>query len=129
MNDSPYVIGIDLGTTNSAVAYAERRNGGDPLAPPLRVFEVPQVVAPGDVQPRPVLPSFLYLADEHERESGALGTPWDPGGDPVGTFARDHGALVPSRQVASAKSWLAYGGVDREARVRVAAAALLDYPV
>ena len=117
MNDSRYVIGIDLGTTNSAVAYAERRSGGDPLAPALRVFEVPQLVAPGDVQPRPMLPSFLYLADAHERASGTLAPAWDPGGDPVGAFARDHGALVPSRQVASAKSWLAYGGVDRTAPI------------
>ncbi len=117
MNDSRYVIGIDLGTTNSAVAYAERRSGGDPLAPALRVFEVPQLVAPGDVQPRPVLPSFLYLADAHERASATLAPAWDPGADPVGTYARDHGALVPSRQVASAKSWLAYGGVDRTAPI------------
>ena len=47
VNDSRYVIGIDLGTTNSAVAYAERRSGGDPLAPALRVFDVPQLVAQG----------------------------------------------------------------------------------
>jgi hypothetical protein len=112
-----YVIGIDLGTTNSAVAYVERRRGDDPLVPRLRIFEVPQVVAPGDVQQRPVLPSFLYLADEQERASGALGAPWDPAADPVGLFARDRGALVPSRQVASAKSWLAYGGVDRTAAI------------
>ena len=117
MNDSRYVIGIDLGTTNSAVAYAERRSGGDPLAPALRVFDVPQLVAPGDVQPRHVLPSFLYLADAHERASGTLAPEWDSGGDPVGAFARDHGALLPSRQVASAKSWLAYGGVDRTAPI------------
>ena len=117
MNDSRYVIGIDLGTTNSAVAYAEARTGGDPLAPALRVFEVPQLVAPGDVQPRPMLPSFLYLADAHERASGMLVPHWDSSGDPVGAFARDHGALVPSRQVASAKSWLAYGGVDRTAPI------------
>jgi hypothetical protein len=117
VNDSRYVIGIDLGTTNSAVAYAERRRGGDPLAPALRVFEVPQLVAPGDVQPRPVLPSFLYLADAHERASGTLAPDWNSGADPVGAYARDHGALVPSRQVASAKSWLAYGGVDRTAPI------------
>ena len=59
------------------VAYVEHRPGGDPLAPAVRVFEVPQLVAPGEVQPRPVLPSFLYLADEHERASGALAPPWD----------------------------------------------------
>jgi hypothetical protein len=112
-----YVIGIDLGTTNSAAAYVERRRGGDPLAPALQVFDVPQLAAPGDVQSRPVLPSFLYLADEHERASGALALPWDAAADPVGAFARDHGALLPARQVASAKSWLAYGGVDRTAPI------------
>ncbi len=111
------VIGIDLGTTNSAVAYVEPRPGGDPLSPALRVFEVPQLVAPGDVQSRPVLPSFLYLADAHERVGGALAPPWDADADPVGVFARDHGALVPARQVVSAKSWLAFGGVDRTAPI------------
>jgi hypothetical protein len=117
VSDSKYVIGIDLGTTNSALAYVERDRGGDPIAPVLQVFDVPQVVAPGEVQARPVLPSFLYLADEHERMSGALRPSWNYDGDPVGVFARDHGALVPSRQVASAKSWLAYGGVDRTAPI------------
>ena len=117
MNDSRYVIGIDLGTTNSAVAYVEQRSIQDPLSPPLRLFDVPQLVAAGRVEPRPVLPSFLYLADEHERASATLAMPWDVAADPVGVFARDHGALVPSRQVASAKSWLAYGGVDRTAPI------------
>jgi hypothetical protein len=117
VNDARYIIGIDLGTTNSAVAYVERQSLHDPLSPPLRLFEVPQLVAPGRVAPRPVLPSFLYLADDHERASGTLAVPWDATADPVGVFARDQGALVPSRQVASAKSWLAYGGVDRTAPI------------
>ncbi len=116
-NRMQYVIGIDLGTTNTAVAYVEHRPEADPFTPTVRVFEVPQVVAPGEVQPRPVLPSFLYLADEHEHASGALAPAWDAEADPVGSFAREHGALVPSRQVASAKSWLAYGGVDRTAAI------------
>jgi molecular chaperone DnaK (HSP70) len=117
VNESQYVIGIDLGTTNSAVAYIERQPLDDPVSPPLGLFDVPQLVAPGRVEPRPVLPSFLYLADEHERASGTLAVPWDAAADPVGVFARDQGALVPSRQVASAKSWLAYGGVDRTAPI------------
>jgi len=115
VNDSRYVIGIDLGTTNSAVAYIERQPLDDPVSPPLRLFDVPQLVGPGRVEPRPVLPSFLYLADEHDRASGTMAVPWDAAADPVGVFARDQGALVPSRQIASAKSWLAYGGVDRTA--------------
>ena len=115
MNESQYLIGIDLGTTNSAVAYIERQPLDDPVSPPLRLFDVPQLVAPGRVEPRSVLPSFLYLADEHDRVSGTMAVPWDAETDPIGVFARDQGALVPSRQVASAKSWLAYGGVDRTA--------------
>ena len=91
-NRMQYVIGIDLGTTNSAVAYVEH---GRPAirSPRVRVFEVPQLVAPGEVQPRPVLPSFLYLADEHERASGTTGAvPWDAAADPVGVFARESAA-------------------------------------
>jgi hypothetical protein len=117
VSESRYVIGIDLGTTNSAVAYVDRRRTADPLDPVARVFDVPQIIAPGEVQERPVLPSFLYLADDRERASEAFATPWSREADPVGVFARDHGALVPARQVASAKSWLAYGGVDRTAPI------------
>jgi molecular chaperone DnaK (HSP70) len=110
---SRYVVGIDLGTTNSAVAFAE----GESAA--VRIFPVPQVTAPGTVEPRPLLPSFLYLAGEGELPAGALDVPWDgPGRDfAVGDFAHSRGLEVPRRLVASAKSWLSHAGADRTAAI------------
>ena len=112
-----YCVGIDLGTSNTALAFAdlEARDPGASVA----VFEVPQLVGPGDVAPRPLLPSHLYLPGPHELPEGALALPWDPGhrGPAVGGFARDQGARVPGRHVASAKSWLCHAAVDRTAAI------------
>src|SRR5436305_1640474 len=110
-----YLVGIDLGTTNTALAYvdtASRAAGG----PKLHTFHVPQVVAAGQVGEQPLLPSFLYLPGPHDLAPGSIDLPWrkDPT-DAVGVFARNHGAKVPGRQVASAKSWLSHPGVDRTA--------------
>ena len=104
------VVGIDLGTTNSALAWLERRG-------PVQRFAIPQLVAPGEIAVRPVLPSFVYLPTDDERAVGALRQPWDDEvpAAVVGEFAREQGALVPSRQIASAKSWLANPSVDRTA--------------
>ena len=110
---SRYVVGIDLGTTNSAVAFV------DTEASPWRVatFSVPQLVAPGQVESRETLPSFHYQPATGELASGALRLPWsrEEPDHAVGMFARDHGALVPGRLVVSAKSWLSHSGVDRTA--------------
>ncbi len=107
-----YVVGIDLGTTNSALAYAAIPDGD--AAPEFHVLPIPQLVGTRDVGSRPVLPSFLYLAGPKEFPAGALDLPWSPNLDrAVGTFARDQGAKVPGRLVASAKSWLSHPGVDR----------------
>ncbi len=113
---SRFLIGIDLGTTNSAVAYVdteERPARGAP--PPVRVFETPQLVAEGEVRALPSLPSFLYFTDDAEDAAPGLRLPWEEQTDGalVGTFARERGALVPGRQVASAKSWLCLSSVDR----------------
>ena len=70
-SESPFLVGIDLGTTNSAVAFVDTRRGGR-----VQLFRVPQLTAPGRVDPYPVLPSFLFFPDAHELESGALATPW-----------------------------------------------------
>ncbi len=103
------MIGIDLGTTNSALAWAGPRG-------PVRVFEIAQLVAAGEVDRRPTLPSFLYFPDARELESGRVRLPWDPDPDAIaGVFARDFGALVPARQISSAKSWLSNAAVDRSA--------------
>ncbi len=110
-----YVVGIDLGTTNCALAYVDLKATGPELE--IKVLEIPQLVGPGRLGKREVLPSFLYLPGEFEF-LGDLSLPWDPERRyAVGVFARDQGALVPGRLVSSAKSWLCHGGVDREAPI------------
>lgn len=112
-----YIIGIDLGTTNSAVAYVDLSR---PAAArrKIRFFEVPQLVAPGEVAPQPILPSFLYLPGQYDLPKGSTALPWAAErGYAVGTLAREQGANVPGRLVASAKSWLCHGGVDRTAPI------------
>jgi molecular chaperone DnaK (HSP70) len=105
--DAVYAVGVDLGTTNCALAAT--RLDVDPAAPAiLDVLDVPQVINPGEVEPRPLLPSFLYLPHEQELPAKALALPWEAGrGFVVGGFARSQGARVPGRLVHSAKSWLA----------------------
>ncbi len=112
-----YSVGIDLGTTNSALAEldlaVEPAGPGEPLPGPMPLF-VPQVVAPGEVAERELLPSFVYLPSPHEAPAGSFALPWDEQRDyVVGQYARDRGATVPGRLVASAKSWLSHPGVDR----------------
>jgi molecular chaperone DnaK (HSP70) len=123
-----FLIGIDLGTTNSAVAYVDT-NAADPR---VKVFEVPQLVAPGEVAPRRQLPSFVYLAGDIDLAPHETALPWRPvektARDPqaavstqtrpvVGELARGQGARMASRMIASAKSWLCHAGVDRGAPI------------
>src|SRR5437870_11648578 len=111
-----YLIGIDLGTTNSALAYVDLRASHKAGRPQIKTFEVPQLVAPGELASRPLLPSFLYLPGAHDLPPGSVALPWDPARPyVVGEFARQHGARVPGRLVTSAKSWLCHAGVDRSA--------------
>jgi hypothetical protein len=105
-----YVLGIDLGTTNSVLAYsplgAER--------PEVQLLSVPQLVAPGVVESRTGLPSFLYLAADHEGASGVFDLPWKSDNKVVvGELARKQSAENPQRTVVGAKSWLAHSKVDR----------------
>ena len=110
-----YLVGIDLGTTNSALAYVDTA-GKAAGGPKLHTFHVPQVVAAGQVGEQPLLPSFLYLPGSHDLAPGSADLPWRKNPpDAVGVFARNHGAKVPGRQVSSAKSWLSHPGVDRAA--------------
>ncbi len=114
---SRFIVGIDLGTTNSAVAYVDLGHEEVPRAK-IRIFDIPQLVAPGQVAPGAVLPSFLYLPGPYELPAGALSLPWAPDRNfAVGELAREQGALVPGRLVCSAKSWLCHPGVDRRARI------------
>src|SRR5262245_46186146 len=105
---SPFLIGVDLGTTNSAVAAVDTRRRN----PRVEVFRIPQLTAPGVVESGAVLPSFLYFPEPDELDAGGLALPWSPHPNTiVGVLARDRGALASARQVASAKSWLAHPGV------------------
>ncbi len=111
-----YLIGIDLGTTNNALAQVDARDRSP--RPQIRSFEVPQLIAADETNDRPLLPSFLYLPGAHDLPPGACALPWDAErGYAVGEFARDQGARVPGRLVTSAKSWLCHAGVDRTAAV------------
>ena len=113
---SRYVVGIDLGTTNSALAYADGNEIKEDQPGPISSLLIPQVVAVNDVAERPLLPSFYYLPGAKEFPAGAFDLPWkSPPDRVVGVFAREHGARVPGRLVSSAKSWLSPAGVDRRA--------------
>jgi molecular chaperone DnaK (HSP70) len=114
---SRFVVGIDLGTTNSALAYVDT-GVGEGKDPVLAELTVPQVVQPGTVEARPLLPSFLYLPGPNELPAGSLKLPWAADRDyAVGEFARNFGSQVPTRLVSSAKSWLCHAGVDRKAPI------------
>ena len=109
-SNSRFVIGIDLGTTNSVVAYVDTAHP----EPKPQILSLPQLTGAGSVEPRPLLPSFLYLPTDGEFAPDALTLPWGDAPDGiVGEFARKRGAEVPARLVSSAKSWLSHAGADR----------------
>lgn len=112
-----YIVGIDLGTTNCVVAYIDTQDT-DLEHPTIQLLPIPQLVAPGHVEEREMLPSFLYLPTGNEFPAGSLTLPWaDDLPFVVGTLARTRGAEVPGRLIASAKSWLCHVGVDRTAPI------------
>ena len=108
--DARYSVGIDLGTTNSAVGEVdlavEPAGPGEPLPGPIPAA-IPQMVARGEVTQRELLPSFIYLPPAHEALGDSI----------VGTYARERGAQVPGRLVSSSKSWLSHPGVDRRSQL------------
>ena len=112
-----YVIGIDLGTTNSALAYTEIHQDEDPfVAANVQVMTIPQLFNPGEVREQDLLPSFLYLPGSSDFPAGSLSLPWDLEQEyVVGELAQKRGAENAGRLVSSAKSWLSYSGVDRTA--------------
>jgi len=117
VSNPTYIVGIDLGTTHSAVAYT-RITDLDTLppgeVPTIELFAINQVVSPGETQARPLLPSFLLLPGPHDVPDGALALPWNETMDwTVGEYARERGAELPHRLVTSAKSWLCQTGIDR----------------
>ena len=111
-----YVIGIDLGTTNSVVAYASTDADSD--TPSIELLQLPQLVAAGTVEAHESLPSFVYLATEAEANNQSLDLPWpSENKTAVGHFARTRSADAPNRSVVSAKSWLCHNKVDRRAPI------------
>jgi hypothetical protein len=114
-----YAIGIDLGTTHSALSYVDlEASDGENTA--QGVLPVPQLTAPGTVEALALLPSFLYLPHPDEIAPGDLALPWSAGEsdfEAVGEMARSRGATTPIRLVSSAKSWLCHPGVDRRAAI------------
>jgi hypothetical protein len=113
-----FSIGIDLGTTNSAIAYADI--AADDAAGPIEVMGIPQLVDASEVVARTLLPSFLYIVGEFDFPAGSLRLPWAEETSPphiVGELARKRGAESPMRLVSSAKSWLSHAGASRTAAI------------
>jgi hypothetical protein len=111
-----FAVGIDLGTTNSALAYIPVEKGVE--QPKIETFQVPQLVDVGEFGKQALLPSFAYLPGEHELPAGSAALPWDADAKVlVGEAAHRQGSRVPGRLVASAKSWLCHAGVDRKAAI------------
>ncbi|QTA81558.1 Heat shock protein, Hsp 70 family and DUF3731 [Desulfonema limicola] len=115
--DKKYIIGIDLGTTNSAVSYVDLQDK-DNKNSRIKIFRVPQLTGAGEFSTLSVLPSFLYIPGEYDISKTALTIPWGTQDDIfVGAFARDHGSKVSSRLVSSAKSWLCHSNADRRSKI------------
>jgi molecular chaperone DnaK (HSP70) len=121
--DQRYIIGIDLGTTNSAVSYVDLQEIPPHISQKakqqaIKLFRVSQLTGPGEITKLSVLPSFLYIPGEYDISKEAVALPWsDSPAHVVGAFARDHGIKVPARLISSAKSWLCHSNVDRQAKI------------
>ncbi|HEX8719928.1 MAG TPA: Hsp70 family protein [Pyrinomonadaceae bacterium] len=114
--ETRFVVGIDLGTTNTALARFD--TAAPEEAAGISVEAVPQLTNPNEVEERTLLPSFLYVPGELDFPKGALALPWER--EPqvfAGELARRRGAENPTRLVASAKSWLSYAAVDRSSAI------------
>jgi hypothetical protein len=113
-NNSEYIVGIDLGTTNCALASSRRINPAEDEKADISLFSVSQLINPSEVASQKLLPSFLYIPGEYDFPKGSTSLPWNSEHSfVVGELARKRGAENPSRFVASAKSWLCHPGVNR----------------
>jgi Hsp70 protein len=108
-----FSLGIDLGTSNSAIAIADLETDQ------TRIVEIAQILGPNQLGETPTLASALYVPHCEEFPEGSFPLPWNDAGEPaiVGQFARDHGALVPDRLVTSAKSWLSNPHIDPKQQI------------
>ncbi|MCP3926863.1 MAG: hsp70 family protein [Desulfobacterales bacterium] len=113
MDDKKYIIGIDLGTTNSAISYVDLEGKKQ-----IQKFNIDQLTGEGEVSKLPILPSFLYIPGEYEITKESLKLPWKTESDNfTGSFAMEQGSRVPARLISSAKSWLCNDSVDRKSRI------------
>ena len=104
-----FSLGIDLGTTNSAIAFTDLDSDR------AQVFEVTQILGPNQIGEKPTLPSALYIPHRDEFPENSFPLPWeDDMRDAmiIGHFAHDHGVLIPDRLITSAKSWLSNPHID-----------------
>lgn len=116
-NKASYVIGIDLGTTNCTLAYTPIEREGHTI-PSITQAKLTQVVGANTQEASLSLPSFIYYPLEEERAAGVAAIEWDASRSfAIGAFARDRGAQLPARLVASAKSWLCHSGIDRRQKL------------
>ncbi|MGD8231307.1 Hsp70 family protein [Vibrio sp. TRT 1302] len=117
-----FLVGIDLGTTNTVVAFCEITD--DLQHSNVSLFDIDQLIGPGEVVRKPLLPSFRYHPAQGQISPLDLTLPWDEqpvaGDIPhviIGEWARELGAKVEGRQVSSAKSWLSHQAVDRRSDI------------
>ncbi len=117
-----FLVGIDLGTTNTVVAYCEITDNLEQSE--VSLFDIDQLIGPGEVVRKPLLPSFRYHPAVGQISPSDLTLPWDNepvAGDInnviVGEWARELGAKVEGRQVSSAKSWLSHQAVNRNSDI------------
>jgi len=113
MSDAKFIVGIDLGTTNSILAYTAAETEARE-APNIQILEMAQLIGPGAVAEREMLPSFIFMPGEKDIASDALDLPWHRDVEQiVGELARNRGAELPQRLISSSKSWLCHALVDR----------------
>lgn len=119
MKQADYFVGIDLGTTHTVVAYQDIKQSHK-----AKIFEIEQLVAPGEVAAKPLLPCFRYHPSESEIAFEHCILPWQANnvaGDIdeviIGTWARELGSKVDGHLVSSAKSWLSHPQIDRQADI------------
>ncbi len=116
-NMPKYTVGIDLGTTHCVMSYSDLANLNDDKFT-QQVMPIPQLTAPGTVEDKLQLPSFIYQAHAAELAEGTAVLPWtNKPQHLVGEIARNMGSKTPIRLVSSAKSWLCHSGVDCKAAI------------
>lgn len=117
LSDPIYVIGIDLGTTNSVVAYTEATIEKG-KTPDIRVLEISQLIEAGTTEKREILPSFILVPGKHDVSEDSLRLPWDKKKKvAVGEFAKERGAEIPHHLISSSKSWLCHTLIDRNKQI------------